>query len=140
MDNLDHVGLDDITGITTKPLTEQEKEQLLTLAKQQHAGPHQFRALPPIPPTTVDVLREHVAFLREMLAERQTWQLARLGDLQQRSQNQEAAIDRLRQDREQLRLALAVAVNEIESHNGEGDNPHRTDSRYLEDWYGLLEP
>lgn len=77
-------------------------------------------------PTTVeDVFREHIAFLRDQLEGKKLW-------CEQILEAEKEVKNKLRLERDQLKVALGRVYQELLCHNSQEDNPHETENSLLE--------
>lgn len=87
---------------------------------------------------TYDVLKEHVAFLREQLAAKQSWHDFVFESLRAEMAKLNNAFESARAENVKLKVALAQAVQECGFHDEQEDNPHKTLDSDYEFWNALL--
>jgi hypothetical protein len=87
---------------------------------------------------TYDVLKEHIAFLREQLAARQLWHDFVFEGLRAELAKLDNAFESARAENVKLKVALAQAVQEVYFHDEQDGNPHDTDDGDYDRWNALL--
>ena len=87
----------------------------------------------------ITVLREHLAFVKEQLASKETWLQHDL----ERSREQAVKIweenQSLGEDCEELRVALAEAISEVQFHNQDSDSTYETRQEDINEWILLTQ-
>lgn len=85
-----------------------------------------------------EVLREHVAFLREQLDEKRSWFQEIQDILRVELQEAKREVVKLSQENLKLKTALAQATCEAKFHNENDDRNHTTDEDAIAYWETLF--
>lgn len=86
--------------------------------------------------TVSSVLREHIAFLREMLDQKKHFYEIILAEVKEELKQEKEDFCTVRKDREKVRIALAEAIREVEVHNTGAD--YETPSEVILEWMDLF--
>ena len=85
----------------------------------------------------VSVLREHVDFIKEQLASKQTFLEQEVARQREAKEMAEVDVYKLRKENMVLKVALTQAICQVEVHNEQEDAPWSTDRTMIDRWEAL---